>query len=222
MICFGGTFGGLPPPPPNSKKLATLLKQPLVSQSVNRLINQSINQITNQINQNNKHPINYPISQSVNQSINQSVSQIMNHSFPLHCYIKGNTRPAQDCPITNDLVFNRCLSPCRSSTCADLRKEPRSGTRPCVRMCVSGWACPRGQYLLDGYADVCVKKKACRKRIDASWCIYENATIPVSMLLMFFSDVMTHNTRTHRQLRARRVLILCKNVPLRTRKALTP
>ncbi|XP_054773169.2 uncharacterized protein LOC129281253 [Lytechinus pictus] len=103
--------------------------------------------------------------------------------------ITGKTRPPQDCPINNDLQYRRCLSPCQPRTCGDLRREPPNG-RPCVRMCVSGWACPPGQYLLDGYADVCLKKKACKKlkKKRVTDCTFEGTIIPLDTNFLRGSD----------------------------------
>ncbi|XP_072164730.1 uncharacterized protein [Diadema setosum] len=100
---------------------------------------------------------------------------------PVKDRLVRKTRPLQQCPSSNDLEFNQCLSACQSITCADVRKESRSGTRPCVRMCVSGWACPRGRYILDGYADVCVQKRVCRRKRQVTECSYDDEVFPVNV-----------------------------------------
>ncbi|XP_072165697.1 uncharacterized protein [Diadema setosum] len=102
------------------------------------------------------------------------------HSYVMP--IAGRTRPPQSCPANNDLTYRRCLSPCHSFTCEDVRNEPPSGSWPCVRICVSGWACPRGHALLDGYSDVCVERNVCARRETS--CVYQNEVMQVNTSIL--------------------------------------
>ncbi|XP_041485877.1 uncharacterized protein LOC121432094 [Lytechinus variegatus] len=106
------------------------------------------------------------------------------------CYtmpIFGRTRPPQQCPINNDLTFRECMLACQSYTCEDVLNEPPSGSWPCIRMCVSGWACPRGEVRLDGYKDVCTSRDLCG--ITETSCNYKNEVVLVNT--SFFDGDLT-------------------------------
>ncbi|XP_030835308.1 uncharacterized protein LOC115921661 [Strongylocentrotus purpuratus] len=106
------------------------------------------------------------------------------------CYrmpLVGRTRPQQQCPINNDLTFQHCMSACQSHTCEDVINEPPSGSWPCIRMCVSGWACPRGQVRLDGYTDVCTARDMCTT--NETSCNHNNEVVRVNT--NFFDGDMT-------------------------------
>ena len=108
--------------------------------------------------------------------------------------IAGRRRPPQECPIRNDLTFQTCMSACQSFTCEDVRNEPPSGAWPCIRMCISGWACPEGQVLLDGYSDLCVAREVCNQRNETS-CNYNNEVVQVNKDL--FEMGFSHWLHTH-------------------------